>query len=290
MAEGEVIEVNESPAGGESPEPKMDIQVSGGPEPTELEQKAAAGPEAPEPKKPSEEETSSKQDGKNRLQRRFSELTHTIYEERARREALERELSELRGKAAPPQAPSGGDKPPKLEDYADYEQYADARARYVASQEIRRSQVEFAQRAQQERATQVAVEIRGKWDAGEAEARGKFEDYDEVMAGQEVKFSEATSIALLDSEIGPQLAYHLKTHPEEARNLAGLTPVAAARAIGKLEARLSATPAAKPKTAAPPPPRPLGGAAPAEGLSDKLDVGEWIKRRNKEVMERRRNG
>lgn len=267
--------------------PEMDIQVTGGPTPEPVESvPAEAGAED------SGEEATPKPAGKDRLQKRFSELTRTIHEERSRREVLEQELNELRRGQAErnPQAQDSGGKSPKLEDFKDYEEYAEAKARWVAGEEIAKVSRVHAERNQRERATQTAIEIRTRWDMSEATAKEKFSDYDEVMADSEVKFSESVAVALLDSEIGPELAYYLKAHPDEAKNLAGMSPVAAARAVGKLEAKLASSPTPKPKTSAPPPPKPVTASAPAEGLSDKLDMGEWIKRRNKQVLDRRQYG
>jgi hypothetical protein len=282
MAEESAVPASE----GQSAPPEPNIIVTGGPEAAPAEPKAQ---EAPASQESGEEAPPKQPSGKEKLNKRFSELTRTIYEERARREAVEQELSELRARAQSAQ-PSGGNSAPKLEDFKDYEEYAEAKARWVAAEEIQRATQVHAQRTAKDRAAQIAVEIRSRWDSGEAEAREKFEDYDEVMADPGVKFSEAVSISLLDSEVGPQLAYYLKSNPEEARKLAGLSPVAAARAVGKLELKLSNAPAPKPTTSAPPPPKPVTASAPTDGLSDRLPVEEWIRRRNKEVLDRRRHG
>lgn len=272
---------------GSSAPPAQDIVVTGGPPPAEGQDQAGAETSGEN----SGDEAPPKQPGKDRLQKRFSELTRTIYEERARRESLEREIGELKAKAAPPPEIPGS-KAPKLEDFKDYEEYAEARARWVAGEEIRKVTTENQQRNSRERAQQTAVEIRTRWDTAEAEAKGELEDYDEVMASTEVRFSESVAIALLDSPSGPRLAYYLKSHPDEARKLAGLSPVAAAREIGKLEAGLTKAPAPKPKTSAPPPPKPenRGRQAEADLYSPNIPIGDYIRRRNKEIAERRRNG
>lgn len=283
-------EQGSTPAGGSPAPAEPNIVVTGGPPPEAVpaESEAAQTPPEQETAKADEAEAPSKPTGKDRLQKRFSELTRTIYEERARREAIEREYAELKARAQPAQ-PSGSEVP-KLEDFSDYEAYADAKARFVAQQEIQKLQRSHAEQTARQRATETAAEIRARWETAEAGAKEKFADYDEVMADGSVSFTEAVSLALLDSDSGPEVAYYLKSHPSEAQALRGLSPVAAARAIGKIEAKLTSAPAPKPTTAAPAPPKPLGGTPPAEGLRDDLDTSEWIRRRNKQIIDRRQHG
>lgn len=72
--------------------------------------------------------------------------------------------------------------------------------------------------------------------------------------------SEALGAAILEAENAPEIIYHLGKNPDLAYQIAGMSPVQAARAIGKLEAQLSAAPAV---SQAPAPARGLRGGAPA---------------------------
>lgn len=269
------VESQETPAA-----PPSDRSGESTSDPAEHEE---SGGEA-SPKQPSESK------GKERLNKRFSELTRTIYDERARREEAEREVAELRSRF---ERGDGGaareDKEPKLADFKEYEEYADARSRWVARQELRRATAAAREASSREAAMQRAAEIRSRWESSESQAREKFDDYDEVMAGP-VRFPESVAVALLDSEHGPEISYYLKTHPDEAKALRGLTPVAAARVVGKLEAKLSAEPPKKEQSNAPPPPKPARAQAPSDGLRNDLSDSEWIRRRNKQELDRRRNG
>lgn len=243
-----------------------------------------------------EGEATSKPAGKDRLNKRFSELTRTIHEtrdaearERARAEAAERRLAELeRGRL--PTEPGGEDKAPKLEDFKEYEDYAEARARWVTRQELRKASAVAREHAQREAALNRAAEVRGRWETAETKARDVYEDYDEVMAASPVRFPESLAVALLDSDKGPELSYYLKKHPEEITPLRGLTLLATARALGRMELKLASAPPEKPQSSAPKPPTPTRPSAPAEELTDKLSDTEWIRRRNKQELDRRRNG
>lgn len=229
------------------------------------------------------------QKGRDRLNKRFSELTRTIYEERGRADAAERRLAELESRRGPPAEVERADEAPKLADFKEYEEYADARSRWVARQELRRASAAAREYSAREMATNRAVEIRAKWESAEAGAREKYEDYDEVMAGP-VRFPESVAVALLDSEKGAEISYYLKSHPEEVKALRGLSPVAAARVIGRLELKLDESPTKKEQTKAPPPPKPTRSSAPTDELAGNISDSEWIRRRNKQELDRRRNG
>jgi hypothetical protein len=104
---------------------------------------------------------------------------------------------------------------------------------------------------------------------------------------------------IADSEDGPAVAYYLGKNPEAAAAIAQLPPSAAARELGKLEARLAferekartpATPARSAVSQAPPPPPKIEASEPdvapvsaGDPDSDKLSVNEWMRRREKEV-------
>jgi hypothetical protein len=80
---------------------------------------------------------------------------------------------------------------------------------------------------------------------------------------------------ILESEKGALLQYHFARNPADLRRINGLSPLSAAREIGKIEARLSL---AKPTTAtrAPPPvTAPKGGASPS---SQEARMEAYLKR------------
>lgn len=274
------------------------IVVTGGDAspPAELPETPPSGEATPAPETPpegekdAEEAAAKRARGTDRLNKRFAELTRTIHEERAARAAVEQRLRDMESRGQPPQGqqpPSDG--APNIEQFQSYEEYADARARYVARQEFQAQARARAEAQARESATSRAVEIRANWETAEAAFRDKVEDYDEVMADPSVKFSESASLALLDSDKGPELAYYLKKNPEEAHALANASPVAAARIIGKLEAKLSAAPPPQPQaTRTPPPPTPIRAASAGDGLSDNLSVRDWIEKRNQQILNRRR--
>jgi hypothetical protein len=82
------------------------------------------------------------------------------------------------------------------------------------------------------------------WQARVAAARQRYSDYDQVMTSPEAEqllIPPAMRQAVFESEIGAGLFYWLVKHPQECRRIAGLSPVSAAREIGRIEERIVAT-------------------------------------------------
>lgn len=101
---------------------------------------------------------------------------------------------------------------------------------------------------------------------------------------------------VVDSEVGPQILYHLGKNPEKAARIARQTPVQQAAAIGRLEAEIQA---AKPSqktptpniTRAPNPPTPTSGRGNTPSVDpNKMSSQEWIEwdRKQTEAKQRAR--
>jgi hypothetical protein len=123
------------------------------------------------------------------------------------------------------------------------------------------------QHEQVKTAQATATNLQTAWEQQEAQVKTKFADYDEALAADTTRYHPAVLQAIQTSEQGAEVAYHLATHPEEAARISALAPVAALRALGKLEARLEAPTAAAPSpdpiptpTPKPRPLTPVGGA------------------------------
>lgn len=101
-----------------------------------------------------------------------------------------------------------------------------------------------------------------------ASFREKTADYDDVLSeaieelGEDFAFSPAIEQSIVESEDGPALMYALAKDLKELERINKLPPIAAARELGKFEARLAKaaepeTPEVK-KSKAPPPLAPVG--------------------------------
>lgn len=83
-----------------------------------------------------------------------------------------------------------------------------------------------------------------------------------VTSADDVMIPPHVEECIVGSEVGPALAYHLAKNPRTAERIAGLSPLAAAREIGKLEERLTPK-KARLETKARPPIAVPKGASPA---------------------------
>lgn len=97
------------------------------------------------------------------------------------------------------------------------------------------------------------------WEERTATFKEKAADFDQVVYSQNVPITPAMAEVIMDSDHGADVAYFLGKNPHEARRIAGMPPLAAAREIGRLEQRFAAPPAAKKVTSAPRPPVTLQG-------------------------------
>ena len=199
--------------------------------------------------------------------------------ERTAREKAEREAAELKAKYEPAKPDILGPEP-KPEQFQDISEYA-AKLKEWATDKAR---LEDKQKAAQER-------IEKSWAERRTVAMKEIPDLMEKINAATVQISPEMQAAILESEVGPKLLYHLAAHQDEAEAMGKLTVGAMLREIGKLEAKLSAP--ATPATASPPdlklvekkpavelskapePISPLRGSNAPPGL--KMDSkGEWI--------------
>lgn len=115
--------------------------------------------------------------------------------------------------------------------------------------------------AEQKLAEQRILESRqtvvSAYRAREDDARDKYDDFQNVVYGPHAVFTDAMTGAILESDIGPEIAYYLGSKPNEARRIADMSPFAQAKEIGRLEASLAANPPAKRTSSAPPPIAPV---------------------------------
>ncbi len=122
--------------------------------------------------------------------------------------------------------------------------------------------------------------------------REELPDYDDKVtksaARGEWPCPPLVAIAIKESEVGPKVAYHLASNPNEAVAISKLSPIEQAVAFGRLEAKFLNQPAVQPNIATnspePAPARTKGGQfAPSSGLDDRLSQDEWLRRRNAQL-------
>ena len=219
------------------------------------------------------------------IQRRIDELT------RLRREA-ERDRDHWRDMAikGQPRAEVQPEAPKTLADF----QYDEAKYQAYLFSTAETRAVEAAEKRLREQMQQENVQRRTQSFVSRETAFAKTApDYYEVTRSDTLPISPAMAEAIAESEEGPALAYHLGKNQEIAEQIARLSPLAQARELGRIEARLIADrEKPKPVTKAPPPAPKIEAVEPSisvpadDAASDKLSDAEWLKRREKQLRKR----
>lgn len=237
---------------------------------------------------PEKSETDDSLGFTEKAQRRFDKLTREKYDERRRADALEWELKRIREAQAPKdQVAPDTTKAPTLEEFgydeAKYREAVENRAEAVA-----RKAALDAIKAEREQEARVA-KVKSFQDR-EAKFADKTADYRETVYDDSVPISEAMADVIRESDMGPQLAYFLGKNRDTAALISQMSPIQAARELGRIEAKL-ATPAptpAPPVSQAPPPPPKLAATEPSIDKDPKdMSDAEFAKWRKRQIAQRR---
>jgi hypothetical protein len=156
----------------------------------------------------------------------------------------------------PPEVPGIGPEP-KPSDFEDYDKYVAA----LTDHRVRKARVEWemdtARKEQERNARQRSENLQTKLQEGYQ----KYPDFEEVAFDRSASHITPMIVDILaDCEHPADLAYYLAKNRVEGISISRMTPIQAARAIAKLEAKLEGQP---PQTPTPPPQRkPTTGAPP----------------------------
>jgi len=217
--------------------------------PAETEAVEETEPEAEETQsEPKEAEKEANQEGERKqnpkLEKRFSEITKQREEarkeaqnERQARVELEQRLAALEQQRQPQQAVNV-DPEPQPSQFNDAFEYAKALAEYSTEKALAERDRQMAQQREQE-AQQKIIQ---SWAQKVQEAKAELPDFDDLVASSDVVVNNAVRDAILESDVGPKILYHLAENNDLAKKIASLSPNAALREIGKLEAKFEAKP------------------------------------------------
>lgn len=216
------------------------------------------------------------------VQKRLDEITRLRYEAERRAEQERQERLYWQQKAMGETKPSVPANKPSVDQYQSYEEYLEALSDWKVEQRLTSERAERERRSREESQRTKAMTYKERVE----KARDKYEDYEQIAHGQHWTPSEAMTEAILESEMGPDIAYYLGNNPDEAARIARLSPASQHRELGKLEAKLSAPPQTKP-TKAPPPIEPAGSRAKAEKAPHEMSPQEFAEWRKKYINQRR---
>jgi signal recognition particle GTPase len=157
---------------------------------------------------------------------------------------------------------------PKLSDFdGDLDAYIPARVKWEREQE--RVQEEFKAKSQ-------------SWQTRTAEAAAKYEDWEDY-SDVALPLTADMRDFLIESEVGPQIGYHLAKDLQNAQRIQGLPPLQRVKELTKLELAISGTMTNpdKPKPAvskAPVPPKQIAGKSPTMAKNEPpMDFSEYEK-------------
>jgi hypothetical protein len=218
-------------------EPEVEAVVEETPtEPTEVEEQS-------EPVAEDEEKVTEERKPNPKLEKRFSELTKQREQlrkeaeaERQKREELETRLKALESQAAP-KVEQSRDEKPRPDQFVDAFEYAEALADWSAENAVMRARQEDLERKIQEERNKVIE----SWNNRVEMTKSELPDFDDMVASTDVVVSDQVRDAILESEVGPRILYHLAENPEIAEKISKASLITALREIGKLEARFEKT-------------------------------------------------
>jgi hypothetical protein len=203
-----------------------------------------------EQSEPKEAEKEANQEGERKppkLEKRFSEITKQREEarqeaqrERQARVELEQRLAALEQQRQPQQQ-SYVDQEPQPSQFADAFEYAKALAEFSTEKALAERDRQVAQAREQE-AQQKIIQ---SWAQKVQDAKAELPDFDDLVAASDVVVNNAVRDAILESDVGPRILYHLAENNDLAKKIASLNPNAALREIGKLEAKFEVNPETK---------------------------------------------
>ena len=247
--------------------------------------------ETPEPvaeeeqSEPKEAEKEANQEGERKqnpkLEKRFSEITKQREEarqdaqrERQARVDLEQRLAALEQQRQPQQQ-SYIDQEPQPSQFADAFEYAKALAEFSTEKALAERDRQVAQAREQE-AQQKIIQ---SWAQKVQDAKAELPDFDDLVASSDVVVNNAVRDAILESDVGPRILYHLAENNDLAKKIASLSPNAALREIGRLEAKFELKPEAKQtapvvRSKAPAPIQPIRGGQGQPDIPMSAN-GEW---------------
>ena len=172
-----------------------------------------------------------------------------------------------------PKAPAAPAEPVSQDKFESVEAYAEALAAQKAEQLLQQRELERQQAA--------VVE---SYHEKEEQARDKYDDFEQVAYNPSLKISTVMAQTIQASEIGPDIAYFLGSNPKEADRISRLSPFLQAKEIGKIEAKVAASPPTKKPSSAPAPIQPVAArasGAPAYDTTDPrsikaMSTSDWI--------------
>ncbi|MGD0229699.1 MAG: hypothetical protein ABSC19_04975 [Syntrophorhabdales bacterium] len=190
-------------------------------------------------------------------------------------------IRDVRPEARPPAAVPGAPVPPEPTGFSRWEDYEQAKARYAVDKAKFELRTEIAVHQARETIAKTDRAFRERMEkAAEADPELMTMAHDPTL-----RISLPMALAIRESAAAPELLRHLGENREEAARIASLPPLAAAKEMGRIEARFLRPERREdqPRTVsqAPEPARVVGGTrGNIEPDLDKIPIEDFMSRRN----------
>ena len=215
----------------------------------------------------------------NKVQERINQLTREKYEARQETANLKARLESLEADVKP--VVQSDPPAPNENDFDTDEEFHQARDEHIAevaaNRAYQRLKTENESREQATQASERQVTIQSKRDSFEKVLESKrenFKDFEDVAYGHSFMDLDLAE-QIFEMDKGPEVAYHLGSHLDEAERIFALSPVQRARELTKLEYQVQEL---KPKVVsdAPDAINPLGGGSTSVDKDpDNMSADEW---------------
>ena len=212
------------------------------------------------------------------VQKRIDRAVRQKYEAEARAKMLEERLSAVEARQhIPPTTRQADSSEPTIDQFDNFDAYVAAKAKWIAADTIRQT---LSEREKQQQAAYEAAErtkTADSWTKRIAAATVEMPDFEDVLASSDVPMTPPMQQAIMESDVGPKLAYYLANHPDEATDIASMSPIGAIRALGRLEERLATAKSVVKTTNTPAPISKLGARAVVGKDPGKMSDAEYEK-------------
>jgi len=210
------------------------------------------------------------------VQKRIDRAVRAKYEAEARTKMLEERLAALETRQQPPPRVQE-DSEPTLDKFQNFDEYVSAKAEWIAARKIEQTLSEREKRQVAERDAADRQKTADSWGKRITQATAEMPDFEDVIASSDVPMTSAMQQTIMESDIGPRIAYYLAQNPDDAVKIAEMSPIRAIAALGRLEERLSQQPASKKVTSAPEPVKSLSGKASSKKNPADMSDAEYAK-------------
>lgn len=255
-------------------------------EPTDGEESTTGESEEQTPDNPDtgNEEEQATEPPQETEEHKTSKFQRRLDRQKQARIAAEAEARELRDKIAALEGKATETRQgePSIDDFEDYAEYSKALARYEVKQTLDGIDREKSEAKQKEEARAKQQ----RWNDSVDAAIDEMPDFEEVVYDPSLIISPAMQDAIVESDIGPKIAYHLGNNPDIAKSILALSPTRQIAEIGKLEVKLTAK-APVTTSKAPEPIKPVGVNGKTIKAPQDMSQAEFEKWRQTTIKQRR---